>query len=173
MTTSGHQRRRALLRTALIHAGVDALLVTDLVNIRYLTGFTGSNAALLVVGSDDEAVGDGMPVDGDPRTVFCTDGRYTTQSADEVPDLPRLIARPCDLALLGRAPAGVVGFEADCGDGGRSRRHADHGRATNPRGDRNWPRPADWSRGCARSRTPARSTRCARLRRGRPGACRS
>lgn len=37
------------------------LLVTSLVNIRYLTGFTGSNAFLVVDGE---------------RTVFLTDGRY-------------------------------------------------------------------------------------------------
>ena len=67
-------RRRDALR-ALLPADLDALLVTDLVNIRYLTGFTGSNAALLV------------HADGDAGAVFCTDGRYTTQSAAEVPDL--------------------------------------------------------------------------------------
>ncbi|MBW0094250.1 aminopeptidase P family N-terminal domain-containing protein, partial [Pseudonocardia sp. KRD-188] len=36
--------RRAALRALLPARDVDALLVTDLVNIRYLTGFTGSNA---------------------------------------------------------------------------------------------------------------------------------
>ena len=40
--------RRASLRALLSARGLDALLVTDLVNIRYLTGFTGSSAALLV-----------------------------------------------------------------------------------------------------------------------------
>ncbi len=44
-------------------------------------------------------------------TLLCTDGRYTTQAAEQVPDLPVLIARPCDRALLARA-AGVVAFEA-------------------------------------------------------------
>jgi Xaa-Pro aminopeptidase len=46
------------------------LLVTDLVNVRWLTGFTGSNAAA-VVGRE-----------GSRR--FVTDFRYLTQSADEV-----------------------------------------------------------------------------------------
>ena len=48
----------------------DMLLVTDLVNVRWLTGFTGSNAAA-VVGRE-----------GGRR--FVTDFRYLTQSAEEV-----------------------------------------------------------------------------------------
>ena len=117
MTNGTHARRRALLRASLAHSGFDALLVTDLINIRYLTGFTGSNAALLVLDSDDEsgepeAIVESDGPSSDPRTIFCTDGRYTTQSAAEVPDLPRRISRPCDLALLRRAPDGVIGFEA-------------------------------------------------------------
>ena len=48
----------------------DMLLVTDLINVRWLTGFTGSNAAA-VVGRE-----------GSRR--FVTDFRYLTQSADEV-----------------------------------------------------------------------------------------
>ncbi len=91
--------RRRALRGLLADAGLDALLVTDLINIRYLTGFTGSNAAVLV------------RVEGDAESIFCTDGRYETQSAAEVPDLPRQIDRPCDLALLAAA-SGRVGFEA-------------------------------------------------------------
>ncbi len=48
---------------------VDALLVTRLPNVRYLTGFTGS-AALLLVGPDD--------------LVFVTDGRYAEQAAAQL-----------------------------------------------------------------------------------------
>jgi Xaa-Pro aminopeptidase len=107
--------RRARLRTLLGEHGLDALLVTDLLNVRYLTGFTGSNAALLVVAADDleavSAVAGEPPPDWDPVTLLCTDGRYTTQAREEVPDLPVLIARPCDRALLVRA-AGALGFEA-------------------------------------------------------------
>ena len=116
--TSPHHARRSTVRAALAGEGVDAILVTDLINVRYLTGFTGSNAALLLVAADDEepdrAPGytDQVTDDPDPHTRFCTDGRYTTQSEAEVPDLSRLIARPCDVALLRGAPAGSVGFEA-------------------------------------------------------------
>jgi len=108
VATGTHARRRARLRGAVARRGIDALLVTDLINIRYLTGFTGSNAALLIVASDSEDGGG----DAAECTQFCTDGRYTTQSAQEVPDLPRVIERPCDVALLRRAPEGLIGFEA-------------------------------------------------------------
>jgi Xaa-Pro aminopeptidase len=55
---------------ALEEREADMLLVTDLVNVRWLTGFTGSNAAA-VVGRE-----------GSRR--FVTDFRYLTQSAEEV-----------------------------------------------------------------------------------------
>ena len=58
---------------------VPAALISTLVNVRYLTGFTGSNAALLV------------GVDG--RDVFVTDGRYTDQSAAQLPDVERVTGR--------------------------------------------------------------------------------
>jgi len=57
------------LRDQLDEAGCDALLVTRLVNIRYLTGFTGSAALVLVLPDD---------------LVFVTDGRYRDQSALEL-----------------------------------------------------------------------------------------
>jgi Xaa-Pro aminopeptidase len=55
---------------ALEEREADMLLVTDLVNVRWLTGFTGTNAAA-VVGRE-----------GSRR--FVTDFRYLTQSAEEV-----------------------------------------------------------------------------------------
>jgi Xaa-Pro aminopeptidase len=99
-----HASRRAALRGLLRIADVEALLVTDLVNVRYLTGFTGSNASLLV------------HVDGDAASRFCTDGRYGTQSAAEVPDLERVVDRAGPV-VLARAAAGLrvtrLGFESD------------------------------------------------------------
>ena len=54
---------------------VDAIVVTRLPNVRYLTGFTGSNGQALV---------------GADGGVFFTDGRYTEQSRREVADLERV-----------------------------------------------------------------------------------
>jgi Xaa-Pro aminopeptidase len=54
--------------------GLDALLVTDLVNVRWLTGFTGSSGAAVV-----------GPGDGGARR-FVTDFRYLTQSAEQLGD---------------------------------------------------------------------------------------
>lgn len=70
------------LRAALAEADCDALLVTALVNIRYLCGFTGS-AALLLVLSDD--------------AVLVTDGRYAQQAPLEVEAAAadvRVVVRP-------------------------------------------------------------------------------
>ena len=57
------------LRPLLAGAGIDGLLVTDLTNVRYLTGFTGSAGSLWV------------DVD---RAVLVTDGRYRDQAPDQV-----------------------------------------------------------------------------------------
>jgi Xaa-Pro dipeptidase len=95
--------RREALRELLRAAELDALLVTDLVNVRYLSGFTGSNAALLV------------PAAGEPGTRLATDSRYTTQAAAESPDVERVIDRACAAALVaaaGRDRPGRLGFES-------------------------------------------------------------
>ena len=81
--------RRDRLRALAIEGDLDAILISDLINVRYLTGFTGSNAALLV-----------RPDGGD---VLATDGRYTTQAGAQAPDLELLIERACAVALAGRA----------------------------------------------------------------------
>lgn len=93
-------RRAALSAIVPEHGnGLSALLVTDLVNVRYLTGFTGSNAALLVW------------TDPGRPAAFSTDGRYVEQAAAQAPDLQALIARDAVAPLLEMAE-GAVGFEA-------------------------------------------------------------
>ncbi len=91
--------RRNRVRVLVAERGLDALLVSDLLNVRYLTGFTGSSA-LLVVGADAA------------RDVFLTDPRYVELSARQVPDLVRVV-EPAVLPAAARALAGLatVGVE--------------------------------------------------------------
>jgi Xaa-Pro aminopeptidase len=86
---------------ALAERQLDLLLVTDLTNVRYLTGFTGSNA-MAVVGRDVRR--------------FITDFRYIEQAAAQVPDFDRELG-PADFitALADGWPEGELrlGFEDD------------------------------------------------------------
>ena len=70
-------RRGTLLRGELARLRLDALLITTPRNIRYLTGFTGSNALCLVTRH---------------AQFFITDPRYTTQARAEVKGWKRFIA---------------------------------------------------------------------------------
>jgi Xaa-Pro aminopeptidase len=70
---------------------LDVLLVTKLVNVRWLTGFTGSNALALV---------------GTNQRRFVTDFRYLTQSAEQ---LDELWEREIAVDLLKRAVEGLPG----------------------------------------------------------------
>ena len=95
-----HAGRRDRLRAMLAERDVDSALVSRLVNVRYLSGFTGSNGALLV--SSDSA-------------VLTTDGRYTTQAAAQAPDVECLTVGGVLSALVkraGQAGARRLGFEA-------------------------------------------------------------
>jgi Xaa-Pro aminopeptidase len=58
-----------------------------LLNVRYLSGFTGSNAALLVT---------------DSSAILATDSRYEIQAAQQVPDLQVFIGRNFPELLLGK-----------------------------------------------------------------------
>ncbi len=89
MTTAD---RRERLVSALADRELDGIFVTTLVNVRYLTGFTGSNGALLV------------PHDGAP--VFFTDGRYRDQAAKELPDIEHVIERDLAAAATARMATG-------------------------------------------------------------------
>jgi Xaa-Pro aminopeptidase len=79
---------------------LDLLLVTNLVNVRYLTGFTGTNAAVLL---------------GPGRRSFLTDFRYVERAEREIPDYD--VARGRDdllesVASLAREwNVGRLGFE--------------------------------------------------------------
>ena len=70
-------RRKRVLAAAKT-VGVDALLVTHLPDVRYLSGFTGSSAALVLVGG---------------KAVLFTDGRYTAQAKAEAVGTRVVIAK--------------------------------------------------------------------------------
>ena len=70
-----HAARRKRLASRLPELGADAFLITRLPNVRYLTGFSGSNGQVILTADDG---------------VFLTDGRYAQQSRREVPDLRAL-----------------------------------------------------------------------------------
>jgi Xaa-Pro aminopeptidase len=99
MSLSGRRRRAVAAAKA---AGVDALLVTHLPDVRWLCGFTGSNAALVV---------------GAGEARLFTDGRYTAQAKAEAAGVRVVIvaARPAAVgACEWMAEAGVrrCGFDA-------------------------------------------------------------
>jgi Xaa-Pro aminopeptidase len=92
--------RTERLLSLLEPAGIDVMMVTDLVNVRYLTGYTGSNGLALV----------------GPRTrAFITDFRYVQQSAEEVH--PSFERRRAPTELLAAVPEALpvgplrLGFE--------------------------------------------------------------
>jgi len=93
--------RRDALRTTAAQQGLDAVLVTNLLNVRYLTDFTGSNGALLV--------------STEGWDLFGTDGRYTTQASEQVSgvELVEDRATVAGLAKLAvRRGVGRLGYES-------------------------------------------------------------
>jgi len=87
---------------ALEERELDALLVTDLVNVRYLTGYTGSHGIALI--------GPGE------KRCFLTDFRYVTQAEQEVVGFERTIGENDLLEeVVAAVPEGDVrlGYEED------------------------------------------------------------
>jgi Xaa-Pro aminopeptidase len=99
---SRYAARRDKLRKAFRKAGADALLITNFTNVTYLTGFSGDDSYLLLLGSDD---------------VLISDPRYTTQLEQECPDLEAEIRPPgvgmveTVAALVGKAHVSKLGVE--------------------------------------------------------------
>jgi Xaa-Pro aminopeptidase len=101
VTTQVAQDRPTRLTELLAAADLDVLLVTGLVNVRYLTGYTGSNGLALV---------------GPGLRRFVTDFRYLEQAAAEVDPAFDRIQAPVELldGLADALPGGSLrlGFEA-------------------------------------------------------------
>jgi Xaa-Pro aminopeptidase len=98
---SRFEDRAQRLGALLAERGHDALLVTDLVNVRYLTGFTGTSGIALV---------------SPQARIFMTDFRYVERAAEEVPDYDRrrgqadMLASAAD--VIGELGAGLeIGFD--------------------------------------------------------------
>jgi Xaa-Pro aminopeptidase len=85
------------VQAALRERELDAVLVTHLVNIRWLTGFTGTNA-VAIVGADG-------------TRTFLTDFRYVERAAAEVDGFERRRGGRNLLADAAEVLAGRVGFE--------------------------------------------------------------
>jgi Xaa-Pro aminopeptidase len=95
--------RVSRLREAMAEAGLPAFLVTDPINVGYLSGFTGSTAALVITPQE---------------ALMVTDSRYTVQAQRECPGfqvrqteltqglMDRVAA---EVKALGRAALGVEG----------------------------------------------------------------
>jgi Xaa-Pro aminopeptidase len=98
--------RQKKLALALRESGLDALLVTHLPNVRYLSGFTGSAGVLLFLVSERTH-----------KARFYTDGRYTQQAHEEVQNAKVVIGKRGAFveACEGAQQAGIraLGFEAD------------------------------------------------------------
>ena len=69
-------RRLAALRESIAAARLDGVLLTSLPNVRYLTGFSGSNALVMVTAG---------------HVLLVTDFRYQTQVAAEVGDFAQVV----------------------------------------------------------------------------------
>jgi Xaa-Pro aminopeptidase len=101
--SNARERRLSSLVDRLIAANLDGLLVTSLPNVRYLTGFSGSNALLFVSSRD---------------VFLITDFRYQTQARDEASDVAEIRIEASSLwtglwsRLAQSTGLGAIGFES-------------------------------------------------------------
>lgn len=76
MNDSIYSKRQQDLRMVLDERGLDGMLITNLTNVRYISGFTGSAASCLITPEGQ---------------YFITDGRYIEQSKAQVKGFERFI----------------------------------------------------------------------------------
>lgn len=86
------------LQRALAERELDRMLVTDLTNVRYLTGFTGTNGACVC---------------GPDIRLFLTDFRYTERAAAEVEGWEPITVAGDWLGAIAEKLEGRFGFEDD------------------------------------------------------------
>tara|TARA_B100000287_G_scaffold39606_1_gene36156 strand:+ start:102 stop:1184 length:1083 start_codon:yes stop_codon:yes gene_type:complete len=85
MDESIYFNRQSKLKNVLAEKGLDGILITNLTNIRYISGFTGSAASCLIT------------MDGQ---YFISDGRYIEQSKSQVKGFKRFIGMEPHLAQM-------------------------------------------------------------------------
>jgi Xaa-Pro aminopeptidase len=90
--------RAGRLARLLAERELDSMMVTNLVNVRYLTGFTGTNGACVVTPEE---------------RLFFTDFRYVEQAREQAPDFELLQAGPGMLEDVAQRLRGRAGFEDD------------------------------------------------------------
>lgn len=98
--TSARADRQARLSQALVRSGIDAVVVTWRTDIQWLTGFTGSAGAVLVM--------------ADGHTTLATDDRYAQAVREASPGLALHVTRTPLMDLAGTALAAgarVVGMD--------------------------------------------------------------
>tara|TARA_Y100000294_G_scaffold175525_1_gene195821 strand:- start:1062 stop:2144 length:1083 start_codon:yes stop_codon:yes gene_type:complete len=102
MNSSIFHKRQSTLKNHLSDNGLDGILITNLTNIRYICGFTGSAASCLVTPGGQ---------------YFITDGRYIDQSKEQVKGFERYIDMESHLEQIQANqlnPNGLkLGFEGD------------------------------------------------------------
>ena len=91
-----YSRRRSAALAAVAEE-VDSVLVTKLVNVRYLSGFSGSAGALLLR--------------RDGSVVLATDGRYRHQASVQSPDVDLIVTRTPAPDLVSAAGSATIGIE--------------------------------------------------------------
>ena len=102
MSRKIYDRRQQNLKKILEENGLDGVLITNLTNIRYISGFTGSAASCLVTPKGQ---------------YFITDGRYIEQSKSQVKGFDRFIGMDSHLKQIkdnNLNPDGLkIAFEGD------------------------------------------------------------
>ena len=102
MTEKIYQQRQEKLKSVLADHGLDGMLITNLTNIRYISGFTGSAASCLITPDSQ---------------YFITDGRYIEQSKAQVKGFKRFIDMDSHLSIIRKNnlnPNGLkIAFEGD------------------------------------------------------------
>ncbi|MEN6519980.1 MAG: Xaa-Pro peptidase family protein [Armatimonadota bacterium] len=96
-------KRLERIREEMSKQRVDAMLITNLVNIRYISGFTGSTATVII--TNDEA-------------IILVDSRYVLQASGECPDFDVILysggVLEAAAEILDESAPKRLGFEPNC-----------------------------------------------------------